>query len=91
MIEDEKNENEKNEADGPGEAVLDEPTAHALDPEGDPNTEWEQKAVDQVEGATPSSGSDSGPEEEGTEEDSSEDASSEAAENDSAEDSDEPA
>ena len=42
---------EKNEADGPGEAVLDEPTAHALDPENDPNTEWEQKAVDQVEGS----------------------------------------
>ena len=70
---------EKNAADGPGEAVLDEPTAHALDPESDPNTEWEQKAVDQVEGATPSS--DSGTEEDG----------SEAAEDDSAEDSDEPA
>ena len=41
---------QKNEADGPGESVLDEPTAHALDPETDPNTEWEQKAADQVEG-----------------------------------------
>lgn len=44
---------EKDRADGPGEAVLDEPTAPALDPESDPNTEWEQKAADQVEGGTP--------------------------------------
>jgi len=51
---------EKNEADGPGEAVLDEPTAHALDPETDPNTEWEQKAVDQVEGSGAEGKSDSG-------------------------------
>lgn len=42
------NDGEKNPADGPGEAVLDEPTAPALDPEADPNTEWEQKAADQV-------------------------------------------
>lgn len=47
---------EKSAADGPGEAVLDEPTAHALDPEADPNNEWEQKAVDQLEGG--SSGAD---------------------------------
>ena len=35
-------------ADGPGEAVLDEPTEHALDPAADPNTEWEQRAADQI-------------------------------------------
>lgn len=42
------NDDPKNPADGPGEAVLDEPTAPALDPEDDPNTEWEQKAADQL-------------------------------------------
>ena len=40
---------EKNPADGPGEAVIDEPTQHALDPEPDPNNEWEEKAAEQIE------------------------------------------
>lgn len=35
---------ERNQADGPGEALIDEPTEHALDPTMDPNTEWEQAA-----------------------------------------------
>ncbi len=47
------NEGEKgrgpDEPDGPGEAVIDEPTEHALDPEPDPNTEWEEKAADETE------------------------------------------
>jgi hypothetical protein len=34
--------------DGPGEAVIDEPTAHALDPEADPSTEWERSAAEQT-------------------------------------------
>jgi hypothetical protein len=37
-----------NKADGPGEAVIDEPTEHALDPEADPNTEWEKSAEEQL-------------------------------------------
>jgi hypothetical protein len=43
-------------ADGPGEAVLDEPTEHALDPEKDPNTEWEKSAEEQLEAGTGDSG-----------------------------------
>ncbi|MGH2755997.1 MAG: hypothetical protein ACRDLB_16405 [Actinomycetota bacterium] len=42
---------EKNPADGPGEAVIDEPTEHALDEEPDPNTEWEKDAADQEKGS----------------------------------------
>lgn len=37
-------------ADGEGESVLDEPTAHALDPEPDPNNEWEESAQEHLEG-----------------------------------------
>jgi hypothetical protein len=40
---------DRNPADGPGEAVIDEPTEHALDPTPDPNNEWEEKAAEQVE------------------------------------------
>lgn len=40
---------EKSAADGPGEAVIDEPTEHALDPAKDPNNEWEEKAAEQIE------------------------------------------
>ena len=42
---------EKNPTDGPGEAVIDEPTAHALDAEPDPNNEWEEKAAEQESGS----------------------------------------
>jgi hypothetical protein len=42
---------EKNQADGPGEMVIDEPTGHALDPEPDPNNEWEERAADQESGS----------------------------------------
>ena len=46
----------KSPADGPGEAVIDEPTEHALDPAKDPNNEWEAKAAEQIkEGETGSS------------------------------------
>lgn len=41
-------ERDRNDPDGPGEAVIDEPTEHALDPEPDPNTEWEKSAADQT-------------------------------------------
>jgi hypothetical protein len=43
---------EKDPADGPGEAVIDEPTAHALDPSPDPNNEWEEKAAEQIDSGT---------------------------------------
>ena len=42
---------EKNQADGPGEMVIDEPTGHALDAEPDPNNEWEEKAAEQESGS----------------------------------------
>lgn len=51
---------ENSSADGPGEALIDEPTEPALDPEADPNTEWEEKAAEQIsegEGATSHEGS----------------------------------
>ena len=41
-------EDKNNPADGPGEAVIDEPTEHALDPAKDPNNEWEAKAAEQI-------------------------------------------
>jgi hypothetical protein len=43
--------------DRPGKTVIDEPTAHALDDEADPNNEWEAKATEQAEA---SDGADSG-------------------------------
>ncbi len=48
-----------NAPDGPGENLVDEPTGHALDPEGDPNTEWEKSANEQMEesSAEPGDGS----------------------------------
>ena len=53
-------ERENNPADGPGEAVIDEPTEPALDPVADPNTEWEEKAAEQIAGGeSGSSGDDS--------------------------------
>lgn len=51
-------EEKNNPADGPGEALIDEPTEPALDPVADPNTEWEEKAADQIsEGDTAAEGS----------------------------------
>lgn len=56
MTEEDKN----NPADGPGEAVIDEPTEHALDPAKDPNNEWEEDAAEQITESGPAGGSDGG-------------------------------
>ena len=53
-------EEKNNPTDGPGEAVIDEPTEHALDPASDPNTEWEEKAAEQMSEGEGGSGSDAG-------------------------------
>lgn len=61
-------------ADGPGEAVIDEPTEHALDPTLEPNTEWEQAAtMDDPDGDPEDTSS-------GTSEDTSTDTSTDTSE-----------
>jgi hypothetical protein len=65
----------KSPADGPGEAVIDEPTEHALDPAKDPNTEWEAKAAEQIEAGEDGSSDDS--EKSGSSDDDEEQAPSE--------------
>lgn len=49
IAEERENQERDSAADGPGEAVIDEPTEHALDTEPDPNTEWEEAAEEQRE------------------------------------------
>lgn len=68
---------EQNKADGPGEALIDEPTEHALDPELEPNTEWEEAADPGSEDSEDSEDSDSSSEDtsSGTSEGTSEDES----------------
>jgi hypothetical protein len=68
-------EEERNPADGAGEAVIDEPTEHALDPTPDPNTEWEKAAADQEQDDDDTSEGTSEDTSEGTSEGTSEDTS----------------